>query len=686
MNIKSNSKRKWGVFSGLAALVIVAASVLWLGLPVLAAPATSVDVHGDQTLDTSNPYLCGNVAVSTGTLDGSTCTAQFDASTGTLILHGYAGGSIRVAAGDLTIVLIGTNTINTSGYTINGLRNADGGDITITSSTGGSLAVNVVADGWGYGIYSSTSGGEAVRGDITIKGDASVSVDAKASNFMAVGVVGKNISVLEDASLSIVTDALLGSNNALGMSASNDININTTGDVYIDADSSQSSGISKAVSAEGDFNLIKVGVITLLFIDGSIGAISPAPTYDTSLFSVVTTASGETYTYNSSGTALTGIATIDNTAPKIGDTLTASLGSTNNSGTLSYQWKVGGSNAGTGSTYTVQTADLGKTITVTIFSSVETGSVVSAATSAVVKKDAAQPPVPTLDTKTYNSITLVGTAGHEYSKDNGSTWQSSPIFTGLNANTGYNLVQRALETADTYLSIASAPLVVTTDVMPPNALTGTVSISKTAPKVGDILTATTATNNTGTISYQWKVGGVNAGIGAVYEVQSADVGKTITVTVTSNVETGAVMSAATSAVTDYTYTIISGDNGTWAKGTGSGYVFVVDGPYSEFIDVVVDGATLTLGTDYTVAEGSTIVTLGAAFLGSLAAGEHNISFYFAQADGVGGKFNVRAVRDVTNPRTSDMNLVSIIASTLITGISMILVVIKLKRVQGGPKI
>ncbi|MDR2963457.1 MAG: RICIN domain-containing protein, partial [Bacteroidales bacterium] len=40
--------------------------------------------------------------------------------------------------------------------------------------------------------------------------------------------------------------------------------------------------------------------------------------------------------------ALTGTATISNTAPRIGDVLTASLASGNNTGTLSYVWKVGG--------------------------------------------------------------------------------------------------------------------------------------------------------------------------------------------------------------------------------------------------------------------------------------------------------------------------------------------------------
>ena len=85
---------------------------------------------------------------------------------------------------------------------------------------------------------------------------------------------------------------------------------------------------------------------------------------------------------------LTGTVTINNTSPKIGDTLTASLEDGNNTGTLSYQWEVDGVNAGTDSTYTVVIGDLGKIITVTITSDKETGSITSDETLEVAKKDA----------------------------------------------------------------------------------------------------------------------------------------------------------------------------------------------------------------------------------------------------------------------------------------------------------
>jgi hypothetical protein len=50
---------------------------------------------------------------------------------------------------------------------------------------------------------------------------------------------------------------------------------------------------------------------------------------------------------------------------------------------LTYTWKSGATTLETGATYVVQASDIGKTITVEITSSVESGTVTSAATSAV---------------------------------------------------------------------------------------------------------------------------------------------------------------------------------------------------------------------------------------------------------------------------------------------------------------
>ena len=81
-----------------------------------------------------------------------------------------------------------------------------------------------------------------------------------------------------------------------------------------------------------------------------------------SLDTVYTDSRNEYYARWKENTALTGTATITGTA-KFGQTLTASLESGNNTGTLSYQWKRGGSDisGAMNSTYTLVNADIGWT-------------------------------------------------------------------------------------------------------------------------------------------------------------------------------------------------------------------------------------------------------------------------------------------------------------------------------------
>ena len=159
--------------------------------------------------------------------------------------------------------------------------------------------------------------------------------------------------------------------------------------------------------------------------------------------------------------------------PKIGDTLTANTGSLNyngaTAGTLSYQWKAGGVEVGTGNTYTVQVGDYNKKITVTVTSSKNTGRVTSAATAAVVKKDGPAAPTGTITvTKTTaEGFTYTAIAGRQYaiSTNSGSpadsewgavvTTDGDVVVTGKSANTEYYIYTRIAETSDTNASAAS---------------------------------------------------------------------------------------------------------------------------------------------------------------------------------------------------------------------------------------
>ena len=69
--------------------------------------------------------------------------------------------------------------------------------------------------------------------------------------------------------------------------------------------------------------------------------------------------------------------------------------------------------------------------------------------------------------------------------------------------------------------------------------------------------------------------------------------------------------------------IIQGDEATWTKGGGQPLSFTSNAAYADFQGARVDGQTLD-PVHYTVEQGSTIVTLKAAYLESLDPGEHTL--------------------------------------------------------------
>lgn len=166
---------------------------------------------------------------------------------------------------------------------------------------------------------------------------------------------------------------------------------------------------------------------------------------------------------------LTGSVSITGT-PKFGETLTADTTALNYNGeaagTLTYQWYRGDTAipSATGSSYTTAAADVGKTIKVEVKNSNNSSSVFSAPTADVAKGNG--PTAPTglaVVSVTDTTITVTPNADWEYSKDNGSTWQNSNVFTGLTANTTYNqIVARVKATATHEAGTACAAITATT--------------------------------------------------------------------------------------------------------------------------------------------------------------------------------------------------------------------------------
>lgn len=75
---------------------------------------------------------------------------------------------------------------------------------------------------------------------------------------------------------------------------------------------------------------------------------------------------------------------------------------------------------------------------------------------------------------------------------------------------------------------------------------------------------------------------------------------------------------------DFEPVIIDGANGEWTKGTKEGLSFTSNAAFADFLKVMVDGNDLD-AYDYTVKEGSTIVTLNADYLETLSEGELEIA-------------------------------------------------------------
>ena len=207
------------------------------------------------------------------------------------------------------------------------------------------------------------------------------------------------------------------------------------------------------------------------------------------------------------GAALTGTASITGTL-KYGQELTATLTGDNNTGNLDYKWYQNGTTqvaANNTGKYTLRADDIGKTITVKITSSVQTGEITSAATAAVAKADG--PAAPTAFTLTFTpnsdgttfTATIPAFAGGEYSFD-GATYSTTNTKTDCAANTSYTGYARIKETATHEASAAtsstqtSPKLTVATPTFTPNgasSFTGTQSVYISCATAGATIHYTT---------------------------------------------------------------------------------------------------------------------------------------------------------------------------------------------------
>ena len=225
--------------------------------------------------------------------------AHYNPATGTLTLNGYSGGSISVGGvgrTDITVVLKGTNIIDGS------LTNEVGGDITVTSSDGGTLSISKTTSGSNPAIGIETGlSASYTTGKVTIKGNAKVTINmthnGTSTYEKAYGIFAKeNITISENASVDITCatpNNTTGGSNCNGMFANGNVSIDTTGKIKIDVTKAgKDDAYSFGIYPMGTPTLTRVGEMQVQWKKHSThssypgGAISRGASFDTTTHAV----------------------------------------------------------------------------------------------------------------------------------------------------------------------------------------------------------------------------------------------------------------------------------------------------------------------------------------------------------------------------------------------------------------
>ena len=123
---------------------------------------------------------------------------------------------------------------------------------------------------------------------------------------------------------------------------------------------------------------------------------------------------------------------------------------------------------------------------------------------------------------------------------------------------------------------------------------------------------------------------------------------------------------------DFKVIITAGANGSWQKGTKDGLTFTSNAANKYFQKVQVDGKDLDV-SNYTVKEGSTIVTLKAEYLETLSVGKHTLAIV-SETGTATTEFTVKAAAvtdDTQSPQTGDdSNIALWIAVLLAAGTAL----------------
>ena len=266
MKAKTKLTKLWSFLLSLVMLLS-----LMPGTVLAASPdASNVYVDGDKNFyNSTRLYYINGDSDGNFTGNASNYNAAYDPATGTLTLKDYNGKGIMVGGvgrTDITVKLVGTNIINDGS-----LENAVGGDITVTSSDGGTLSITRTLNGSNAAIGIETGlSASYTTGNVTIKGNAKVTINmthnGTSTYEKAYGIFAKeNITISENASVDITCatpNNTTGGGNCNGLYAAKDVTIDTNGTIKIDvtnAGKDKDNGYSYGVYHMRTATLTKVG-------------------------------------------------------------------------------------------------------------------------------------------------------------------------------------------------------------------------------------------------------------------------------------------------------------------------------------------------------------------------------------------------------------------------------------------
>lgn len=269
-------RTKSKILSILLALVMLLSLLPTTALAAGIPKASSVFVDGyEQFDDPGSLYYINGDKSKHFTGDANNYNAAYDPTTGTLKLKNYNGKGISVGGAisytDITVVLIGTNIIKDGSLT-----NEVGGNIIITSKSGGTLSITNALSGSNPATGIEAGFGASYKtGNVTIEGSAKVTINTThggtGDTEKAYGIFAKgNITISDEASVDI-TCATPNSTYRLGdycngLRADKKVTIDTNGTIKINVttagkveNNGSSYGYSYGVYPMSGATLTKVG-------------------------------------------------------------------------------------------------------------------------------------------------------------------------------------------------------------------------------------------------------------------------------------------------------------------------------------------------------------------------------------------------------------------------------------------